>query len=150
MDNANPPTSSAVAPWQRNSLASMLETLKPAGPQAIKPLLAKLSLACRTGQADDIDRRAQAALYVEQLSDLPLKFLALAIDEWIKTQVFFPAVSELREITARKAKPTREEIAYMQKQRAEREAVKTDRPTAAQMDAIKAEIAARWASKEAG
>jgi hypothetical protein len=103
----NLPTFSAEHRLPANSLPSLLAELKPAGADAIKPLLAKLSLACRSGQADDIDRRAQAALYVEQLSDLPFKYLALAVDEWIKTQVFWPAISELRALTNRKAELAR-------------------------------------------
>ena len=73
-----------------------------------------------------------------------MKFLALAIDEWIKTQVFFPAVSELREIAARKARYTREEIARLQRERAERDRRNIKRPTPEQMEAIRAEIAEKW------
>ena len=121
---------------------------EPAGTTTIRPLLAKLSLACRTGQADDIDRRAQAALYIENLSDLPLKFLAEAVEEWIKTQTFWPSIAELREVAIRKraAEETKLRDAQWAKDKAEieRKEAQTQRPTAEQMQRIKDEIAKRW------
>lgn len=131
-----------------NSLTSLMSELSPVGPVAIKPMLAKLSLACRTGQADDLDRKAQVALYIEQLSDLPAKYPALAIDEWIKTSVFWPAVAELRTIANRKAEAARREVEDIRKaqaRRAEDERLrKLNRPTVAQMEEIKARLAEKW------
>lgn len=144
------PTSNAVVILRGLSLNSLTALLAPVGATEIKPLLAKLSLACRSNQGDDLDWRARAALYVEYLSDLPAQFLSEAIDEWIRTSVFFPAISELRTMTNRKAETARkrrEELEYAERRRAEeaRDA-KIDRPTPEQMESIRAEIEARWGS----
>lgn len=93
------------------------------------------------------------ALYVEQLSDLPAKFLAEAIDEWIKTQVFWPAVSELRDLCNRKARATRAEIKEIQ-ERAERKRqaeadARIDRPTKAQIEEIKQRIGSLYQTTRA-
>ena len=142
------PTSSAVVISRKPSLNSLTADLAPVGQTEIKPLLAKLSLACRSNQGDELDWRARAALYVEYLSDLPARFLAEAIDEWIKTNVFFPAIAELREITNRKADAARkrlEELQYLDQKKLETaKEAKIQRPTAQQMAEIKARIEAQW------
>ena len=112
-----------------------------AGTERIRPLLAKLSLACRTGQSDDLDRKAQAALYIENLSDLPLRFLTEAVAEWIKTQTFWPSIAELRELASKKRAHEESWLRDNDKPPAE---PKIDRPTPEQMAEIKERIAQMW------
>lgn len=116
------------------------------GTERIRPLLAKLSLACRTGQADDLDRKAQAALYIENLSDLPIKFLTEAVAEWIKTQTFWPSVAELRALAIQKraAEEWRLRTEREAKDRADvaRRDAEMQRPTPEQMADLRERIAA--------
>jgi hypothetical protein len=115
-----------------------------AGTEKIRPLLAKLSMACRSGQADDLDRKAQAALYIESLSDLPLRFLSEAVTEWIKTQTFWPSVAELRAVAIKKRALCEADLIARQPPPPP---PKIDRPTPAQMAEIKERIAKLWESK---
>lgn len=89
-------------------------------------------------------------MYVEYLSDLPAKYLAQAINEWIRGNIFFPAIAELREITNRKAEVARrqrEELEYLERKRDDDERyAQMQRPTPEQMEEIKARIAGRYPS----
>ena len=138
------PTSHAVAISRKPSSKSLTAELAPVGQVEIKPMLAKLSLACRSNQGDDIDWRARAALYVQYLSDLPAKCLSEAIDEWIREQVFFPAIAELRNIAERRAANARQrlrELREAERKRADEEKwARLQRPTAEEMREIRARI----------
>lgn len=114
-------------------------------------MLAKLSLACRANQGDEIDLKARAALYVEYLSDLPGKYLAEAIDEWIREKVFFPAIAELRDIAERRAAVARQRLAELreaeQRRHDDARAARISRPTEAQMAEIRSRIESRFPTR---
>jgi hypothetical protein len=85
-------------------------------------------------------------LYVEQLSDLPFKYLALAIDEWIKTEVFWPAISELRKVANRKAELARLKVKDIEEAQERRARAERDRNmkrvSAEQMEALRDSLSA--------
>lgn len=93
---ATPPLTDA----ERAQLVAMVAEselrLRPASPQDIARVIAKLALGCRHPASDATDRRALVALMIEFLSDYPLDIVSAAANEWISTHVFFPTVSELR------------------------------------------------------
>lgn len=84
---------------------------------------------------------------MQYLSDLPAKYLSEAIDEWIREQVFFPAIAELRDIAERKAANARQrlrEIHEAERKRADEEKwARLQRPTAEEMREIRARIEGR-------
>lgn len=67
-----------------------------ATPAEMAEIFRRLVAACRGKPGEDTDRRMHAALYLRYLADYPADVLARACDNWIKTQVFLPAIAELR------------------------------------------------------
>lgn len=67
-----------------------------ATPAEMAEIFRRLVAACRGKPGETDDRKMQAALYLRYLADYPAAVLARACDAWIKTQVFLPAIAELR------------------------------------------------------
>lgn len=65
-------------------------------------IMGRLAVACK-GQSADNERmvKARAAMHLQYLGDYPGDVIALAADEWIRGNVWFPAISELRAICDR-------------------------------------------------
>lgn len=71
-------------------------------PDELADVLGRLAIACRgQGGEDGRATTAKAALYMQYLGDYPGDVIALAADEWIRGNIWFPAISELRAICDR-------------------------------------------------
>lgn len=67
-----------------------------ATPDQLGEVFKRLSLACRGQPGSDAPRAATVALFLRYLCDYPADVLSDAADEWIKTQVFMPAIAEMK------------------------------------------------------
>lgn len=116
------------------------------GGDEIKPALAKLALACRAQNSEPIDRKAQAALMREFIGAYPAEIVTAAVQEWIATKIWWPAVSELREVCERLMIPRRRALVRLQALAGKRDRAREVKvkPTPEEMEAIKARIAAMY------
>ena len=67
-----------------------------AQPGEMGEIFKRLAIACRGQPAEANDRKATMALFMRYLCTYPAEILAEAVDVWISTQVFMPAISELK------------------------------------------------------
>jgi hypothetical protein len=110
------------------------KALAPAGTAAVVPLVAKLAVACKHAGGDTLDRKAQAALLAEYLGGQPADAVAWAVDRWIKTQIFFPTISELLALCEERKAQIRCVKIRLERLMAHRAAAENSRAAAAEID----------------
>lgn len=96
-------------------IAHMERHLQPGNETRIRKALATLAIAVRNPGGDQTDRAAQAALFVKFLGEYPEWAVEKSCETWIKTQKFWPAVSEIRALCEDAVKLDRIRLARLRK-----------------------------------
>jgi len=69
--------------------------MEPAAPSRVAEALSRIALVCKHPQSEPKERELRAALYLKYFSGYPADALDAAADEWIRTNAWYPAISEL-------------------------------------------------------
>lgn len=68
--------------------------LEPAGSEDLTKAIAKLSMGCKHGKEDALDRKAFIAILMEHVMGYPLDIIREACYEWTHANTFFPSIAE--------------------------------------------------------
>lgn len=89
----------SVREQARASLGKLEYSMMPAEIEELEHALAEVAIVCGSKSSDGTEVwKARYAIYARHLDDIPRDILRKALDKHIETSVFFPKISELREL----------------------------------------------------
>lgn len=75
-------------------MESLRRKLEPAGAEELTKAIAKLSMGCKHGAGDGLDRKAFIAILMEHAMGYPIDIIREACYEWTHGHTFFPSIAE--------------------------------------------------------